>query len=340
MTHRPRTVRARTRLTVQAFEPRDCPACTVVQAGTTLYVLGDNTANTVVISDSGPSRGQTGLTPAELDITADGQTTDIPNSTISRVVVQTLGGDDSVTYAPGVPNGTQAIGALVLDLGSGNDSVDATVSRPFFFDLNSQQHCPALNLRVAAGVGDDAVVVRTQVIDEVGVFVRASLGAGDDTFAGLVGDQLVNELTAPRTLLFAVQGGAGDDSIAVSAAGIQAGNYTIAAALQGGAGDDDISATVSLLSGPATVVRLSLAGGDGDDGLTASDTNPTSTLAGTAIQDQVVLSGGNGDDDLAVDMTTNHPHVVGLISGDAGFDTAAVPGGNVSVTIKTCEFTA
>src|SRR4029077_10721151 len=68
MTHRPPTVRARTRLSLQAFEPRDCPACTVVEAGTTLYVLGDNTANTVVITDSGPARGPNGSTPAEFTV--------------------------------------------------------------------------------------------------------------------------------------------------------------------------------------------------------------------------------------------------------------------------------
>src|SRR5262249_27237116 len=131
MTHRPPTTRSRTRLTLQAFEPRDCPACTVVQAGTILYILGDNTANTVVISDSGPARGPTEPPPAELTVAADGQTTDIPNSTITRVVVQTLGGDDSVTYQPGVPNGTQAVKSLLLDLGSGNDAALLTVSRPF-----------------------------------------------------------------------------------------------------------------------------------------------------------------------------------------------------------------
>src|SRR5262245_31825042 len=117
-------------LTLQAFEPRDCPACTVAQAGTTLYVLGDNTANTVVISDSGPARGPNGSTPAELTVTADGQITDIPNSNITRVVVQTLGGDDSVTYQPGALGGTQAVQSLVLDLGGGNDTALLTVARP------------------------------------------------------------------------------------------------------------------------------------------------------------------------------------------------------------------
>ena len=42
---------ARPRLVVETLEPRDCPACTVFESNFTGYVLGDDTANSVVITD-------------------------------------------------------------------------------------------------------------------------------------------------------------------------------------------------------------------------------------------------------------------------------------------------
>ena len=98
MTQRNRDARSRaSRLAVEALESRDCPACTVFQAGGTVHVLGDSTANLVIIDELPPSPFPPHLAGA-LRINADGVVTEFPTSTVKRLDVQTRGGDDVVLY--------------------------------------------------------------------------------------------------------------------------------------------------------------------------------------------------------------------------------------------------
>src|SRR3954471_17548337 len=112
----PRTAR----LNAERLEPRDCPACVVYQAGRTVHVLGDGTANTVVINEVPTSPVPPHL-PGGLRVTADGVLSEFPASAVVRLDVQTRGGDDVVTYRSVVAPGKDGISSLSISLGPGDD---------------------------------------------------------------------------------------------------------------------------------------------------------------------------------------------------------------------------
>src|SRR5262245_20594700 len=85
------------------FDERCLPS--VDQFGGALFITGDDTANTVVITDDGAGN---------VHVTMDGQ--DFPTFTgITSITVQTFGGRDTVDYSlTGPVKGTETV---VVDLG-------------------------------------------------------------------------------------------------------------------------------------------------------------------------------------------------------------------------------
>lgn len=103
-------------LHLEPLGERLCPSCTVIQAGTTALVLGDGADNSLRLSDS---RGALSVVCDDLTSTLQG---------VSRLVVQTLGGNDIVNFQPDDTGG--GVKTLQLDLGTGDDVADLSFTRP------------------------------------------------------------------------------------------------------------------------------------------------------------------------------------------------------------------
>src|SRR5262249_267673 len=73
------------RLNVERLETRDCPACVVYQTGGVVHVVGDESANTIDITEFGTSPP---TTPGGLTITADGVSRSYPVGSVRRIGVQ------------------------------------------------------------------------------------------------------------------------------------------------------------------------------------------------------------------------------------------------------------
>jgi hypothetical protein len=310
MTQRNWSVYSRTaRLNLEGMEPRDCPACVVYQAGGAVHVVGDDAANTVVISETGTHPP---FISGRLTITADGMSTFFPAASVRRIVVQTRGGDDVVTFTSSAAAGNDGISSLSLNLGTGNDVADLTVSRN---TLAPPDFVGTWNLTVSGSTGDDAVVMRFGRIDYHAIRIQANLGDGNDTFAALFGGPIA-EANGKRALIrLSVQGGAGDDSMDLEAL-TQAELADLAAVFQGGSGDDDLTMAVGFASDTNCRVRLRVLAGEGNDLVSVylANSRPPGELSNA-----VVICGGSGDDDLSYDGVPGIDYGPS-IDGGAGFD--------------------
>src|SRR6476469_9105969 len=88
------SVKRQTMLRCEGLEGRECPAVQVFNSGGVLAVIGDAADNTITVTDLGNGED------ISLQVDVEGQTVTIPTSTtaISQVVVQGLGGNDTITY--------------------------------------------------------------------------------------------------------------------------------------------------------------------------------------------------------------------------------------------------
>ena len=160
---------------LEALDDRSLPSVTYAVVGTdtgnTLIITGDAEANTIVISDAGTDTG--------VIVNGDGNPYDatVENAPISAIVVQTLGGDDTVLYEL---SGPLTVTRLVsVDLGRGADT--------FTVNLDGQTISGAsTNLGITAtgdGGGDTLILnaVGATVSPEAGLSVGFKGQAGKDT---------------------------------------------------------------------------------------------------------------------------------------------------------------
>lgn len=325
MAQRYQYVRSRAvRLGVDRLEPRDCPACVVYQAGGTVHVLGDDAANTVVISEAAthPPFIFGGMT-----ITADGVATTFPAASVRRLDVQTRGGDDVVTYKSVVAPGFDGISSLSISLGTGNDVADVSVFRR---TAAPPDWIGSWSLTVDGSSGDDAVVTRFGRIDFRSIRVQANLGDGNDTFAALFGGPMEEANGLPTLIRLNVQGGNGDDSMDLDALA-QAELADLTAVFQGGGGSDHITMAVALSGNKPSRVRLQALAGAGDDIVAV---NLASMTPPGGLKNTVVINGGSGDDDLSFDGLGELP-CDALIDGGIGFDVVSI--GGHPARLRNCE---
>ena len=292
------------RLNVEALEPRDCPACVVYQVAGTVHVVGDDAANTVVISEAvtNPTYIQGSLT-----ITADGVSTIFPAGSVHRIDVQTRGGDDVVNFQSSSTAGKDGISSLSLKLGTGDDVADVAVSRIMPAPAD---YVGAWNLTVYGSSGDDAVMTRFGSIDLHAIRIRANLGDGDDTFAALFTGPIAAANGQPTLIRLNVQGGAGDDCMDLDAVTQFASFADLRAVFEGDGGFDLITMAVAFSGNIASRVHLEALAGPGDDFVSVDlvSLNPPGDFSNS-----VVIHGGFGDDDLSFDG-------IGLIPCDAAID--------------------
>src|SRR5262245_26683272 len=146
---------------LESLETRDCPSCSVVHKGDTLFIVGDREANQIAIADT----REGGIT-----VTCDGSVR--PAFQGVRVIdIKTGGGNDEVSAA--FENHSTPDFVFRVDLGTGNDILsirgvgEHVKKRGPAFDIN-------------AGAGNDDVAVTFSVPSDGDLALRADLGAGDD----------------------------------------------------------------------------------------------------------------------------------------------------------------
>jgi hypothetical protein len=279
---------------LEALEDRNCPSFIGVR-GNTLLIIGDPTADTVSITDSGNGT---------ITGTIDGQSA--TGTTINHVVVHTRGGDDTLTYT--LTNPLTSPLHLQIDMGNGKDSATLNFSPGI---TNTR-----LKVDFTGGKGNDTLTTMFGAITNSTVNFRSNLGKGDDTFdntllGNIVGDSAVRFLVlggkgadtlgfhADNTNIDAgakldvnLLGGKGNDTINVDYQGVLNGQLRLNA--NGGPGDDTIDANLTLNAGSTGELRGRVRGGPGNDTLTF---NVFDNSGGTADVDAFV-SGGPGSDTI------------------------------------------
>lgn len=302
---------ALSRPSVEALEGRCMPACIVTEVGSTLFIVGDAANNAVVIEHDASGNGQ---------VRCDGVVTSY--SGVSRVVVQTRGGDDDFDFlATGRGIGLPL--TLQVGLGAGNDSF--AVDMGFLDPIQLRERSFDIEARVAislqAGAGDDAVFARFGDVTTgagSGLLVNVQLGQGDDVL------DAVFEGFLQRPTRLTVQGGAGCDSINAVAAGGQADVLSggqLVLNLYGQNGDDSLGAFFDgRILAPGSAITVD--GGRGDDLILAEialRNEPSDPAAALGVR----VRGGEGDDILTMLLDGDRAPTAGSVfsvDGGAGFD--------------------
>src|SRR5262245_14200098 len=236
---------------LQALEDRTSPAVAIFTFGGTMFVLGDGSANTVTLDDKGDGNITATITSSTNTATR--------TANVGAVVVLTGGGADTVNYK--LANPLTAYRALLVDLGSGDDT--ATI------DATAGVNRSALAVAVLGGDGADNI--------------KASVGAiAAGAYAGL-----------------ALDGGAGGDTIDVTSNGLL--NGALAVAVAGGSGNDMLSANLNIAAGSTGYLAAAVLGGFGDDNLTLNVNDNSGGAGGTSTLKFLfaAIDGGPGTDTCA-----------------------------------------
>jgi Ca2+-binding RTX toxin-like protein len=264
----------------ELLETRECPAVLATLSAGVLTVIGDQAANTILVSDQGAD----GI----LDVTSDGQAVTIQGGVASKDAVATIrisgqGGDDDLRVDASV-NTLDAAGLLarspdvVLQGGKGNDTLATT------------------NGGIVGGL---AGVVNGVVVGPVVGNAFLDGGAGNDLlFSGLGNDVIRGGKGAdtyvwlPGTLTDSVDLGAGQDT------GVIVGNDGAADAFVLGQDADGqvVFQRTNLVNFTVffdNTETISLQPGTGDDSVVVNN------LDGTDVK-RVQIDGGDGADSISV----------------------------------------
>jgi N-acetylneuraminic acid mutarotase len=229
---------------------------------------------------------------------------------IDRVEIHTGGGADSVRYA--VAGGTGRPADLMVDLGTGTDTFSLS-ALPAVQDLGSGR---PWQIDVHTSGGNDQV--RADIQGLVPVRMMVALGDGTNS-VDLAFDQIQH---LPVGSDVTVQGGAGNDNIAVTAsfkpesdppASPRAGNGPLKVTVNGGLGDDDIRVIYGFNPQPDPPARgihfntplfTSVDGGPGNDDIRViygfnPQPDPPALPVNFDAPISASINGGPGDDNIA-----------------------------------------
>jgi hypothetical protein len=180
------------KLTLDRLEGRDAPAAGVVLVGSRLDINGDDMANNIVITDDGHGGVSATITTGKSVVIGGGKG-------VSKVVIHAGGGDDSVDYR--LTGNRLNAEELNVDLGAGNDRLR--------MDLFKGVTGVPLNLTLDAGAGNDSAEILFGPVNNADVKVKASLGAGSDTFTFV----MFSGLTGKSHMNLDINGGGGADRV-------------------------------------------------------------------------------------------------------------------------------
>jgi hypothetical protein len=259
---------------LEALEDRNCPSFIGVQ-GHTLLVIGDSSANTISIMDSG-----NGMVTG----TIDGQSA--TGTAVHNVVVRAGAGDDTLTYTLSNPLTTSE--HFQINMGSGTDSATLDFS-PGVTDSH-------LKVDFTGNKGDDTLTTKIGSVMDSHVDFRANLGKGADTFDGT----LLGNIMGDSAVRFLVEGGKGTDTLGFHAAStnIDAG-ASLNVNLLGGKDDDTIN--FDYMGQVNGRLRLNADGGKGNDTINAM----TTLNAGSTGEFLGTVKGGQGANTMTFNVLDN-----------------------------------
>jgi hypothetical protein len=340
---------------VEALENRWCPSGIAVNVlPHTLIVQGDDAANTITITDDGQGNISASVTSGTQTVSGNG-------SGINAVVVFSRGGNDNLNYhLTGALTNNEAIAVImgsgadsanfdfsagvsskaltVTLVGTGSENVVAGFGAVTGANVVLTEYLGAgggtsalaftgtvsgstVVASVVGSVGGTAVAASFKDINNSTVALPAYLGVGGDMFDLTLGGNILGT----SQVSVAAIGGAGNDTLAVHATGVNIDSGAgLNVYLNGGLfGHDTASVDYEgQLNGRLTVV--SAAGLQGDtltDNLTAD--------AGSTGRLFAVEAGGPGDDNLTLNVFDNSnpgggstlARLFALINGGGGHNT-------------------
>jgi hypothetical protein len=304
------------RLSVEALENRMCMSTTAILSGTTLNIVGDDSANnvTVVFRDN----------INDIQVQADGQDQHFSSLQVKNINITLKGGDDQLIMQLGEFGDPSAAlfdaKNISVNLGAGNDSAQI-----WFGGLAMPNRVISTNLKITVNgaAGDDDITGNFGEMQHGTLTFKVLGGVGDDeAFAGLWGN-----IDTGATVSFNLQGQDGNDTLntfetyntGYDSVNIGAGGL-LDINVNGGAGNDQIDVTYG-----GTVLgklRIRQDGGDGNDQV-KGDMHIQDGSTGAV---DAVYSGSAGRDVLRMEMYGQARVSRALIDGGSGFDFASSVG--------------
>lgn len=314
------------RPSLEQLDERLCLSVTVgtIDGGHTLVITGDNAANAVTIIQNDNDN--------DLIVQAPGVNQTFDSNQITKVVINLLGGADTLTYKLGGGSDFEFAKNILFQGGAGND-----VSS---FDFNNDGSGGQAEVRASlsvtvndAGVVDaDTATVTLGKVDDVAVLVRTRLGFGNDLFNGTLAGDLSDDANVKFDLVDAndflflrggidkytikadndvdidndavldinVVAGTGNDTIDLAFRGEVDGLLKVR--LDGGAGIDTIKANITLDDGSDGTLDAILFGRAGNDALTFN-------LIDNSDNGFTILN-ARADGGLGVDSFSGTPNVI------------------------------
>ncbi|MEP1442921.1 MAG: hypothetical protein ABJK39_07915 [Hyphomicrobiales bacterium] len=275
-------------------------------SGSTGVVLGDVGDDTITL-DGFSSVGNSGAGTVSggdgADSIALSASSNIGNSASSTGTVLGDLGNDTITLDRSAVGNS---GAGTVSGGDGSDSIALTNGSVLAEGAGSTG-------QVLGDAGQDTIFLDGSTVGRFGAGT-VSGGADDDSIVLFDGSHLASENGSSAQVL----GDAGDDTITFN--GSRVGDEG-AATVDGGTGNDSIALTYESSLGEEVDGTGQVLGGAGDDTITLNDMAVVGRLgAGT-------VSGGEDNDSIAI---TNEAHIgslsgsTGIVLGDAGSDTITI----------------
>jgi hypothetical protein len=264
----------------ECLETRECLSITtsLTDGGHTLVIQGTADAETVRITQDDAANTftvESSVTRAGV-VTGPVNTQTFSSSAITKVVINTAGGDDSLVYQ--LKAGTNLVYAkdFWVDTGSGDDSITVDLANGDAGSPNLSHIKAPLNFYSTTDQGADNVQIKLGEIEaNVQVIFNTDLGVGDDVYSF----SQVGSVDWRASLSSWVDGGDGRDNLSASILGNVAQQATVDVMFRGGIGNDTIAANLcGTMNG---LLYFRTFGGKGADSISIDGTcgsNSTGTL--------------------------------------------------------------
>lgn len=236
---------SKVRLSVQALEGREVPACIVALAGTeTLNITGNNANDTIVVNDNGAGT---------IWGTATGVAGVFTYTGIKNINISTNGGLDRVTY--NLTRDLQPDQQRVIDvnLGRGDDTFTANLFNSVANGVGSDLlKNSMLAINVAAGSGNDRLTLNAQ--HDVDIQSGASLKTSFDGNEGA--DLILGYYRGENdgSVAFDFDGGIGSDTVRGNLREDAGSVGASAGTVLGGDGNDKLALWMFTMTPPTTAI--------------------------------------------------------------------------------------
>jgi hypothetical protein len=250
---------------VEALEDRSLPACQVTPAGAVLTITGDNGPNHVRVVDDGTAG------PGNVSVVCDGIATPLNTFSISQIIVNTGGGNDTVEFGLNAKLAAGLGRLMAVDLGDGHDNLLAAFAGGF-------NVVSGMTLTAQGGRGRDFFLVNALngVNLDAASALRLDLNAGEDRDIILVGYN--GRMQGGLSIITA--GGSDRDRMFTNVGLLSGSAGSLVMQQYGLAGDDRMGMIVDTAAGSTTSVLGLVDGGPG-----FNTSTQTAFIPAVSIQD-------------------------------------------------------